>query len=53
MKKFTNVIYGANGAEKIERHENELDAVLSAWEQKMSGKTVKVVNDETCETIYR
>lgn len=49
MKKFTVIINN----EKIERHEKELEAVLSAWEAKMTGKKVKVVKDETCETIYR
>jgi hypothetical protein len=49
MKKFTVVIKN----EKIERHENQLAAIFSAWEQKMKGKQVKVVDDETCKTIYK
>ena len=47
--KFTTVINNY----KIERYENKLDAILNAWELKMSGNTVKVVDDETCEVIYR
>lgn len=49
MKKFTTVINN----EKIERHENELDAIFNAWEEKMQGKTVRVINDETCKIIYK
>ena len=50
MKKYTTII---NGNEKIERHENKLDAIFNAWEMKMKGNIVKVVNDETCEVIYK
>jgi hypothetical protein len=52
MTKFTVVIGTQERAEKIERKENALDAIISAWENKMQGKEVKVVSD-TCETIYR
>ena len=52
MKKFTVVIWNGETPEKIERHENQLSAVMSAWEAKMVGKRVKVVNDD-CETIYQ
>ena len=52
MKKFTVVIWNGETPEKIERHESQLNAVMSAWEAKMVGKIVKVVNDD-CETIYQ
>ena len=52
MKKFTVVIWNGETPEKIERHESKLNAVMSAWEAKMVGKRVKVVNDD-CETIYQ
>ena len=52
MKKLTVVIGTQERVEKIERKENALDAIISAWESKMQGKKVKVVNDN-CETIYR
>jgi hypothetical protein len=49
-EKYTTVI---NGNEKIVKHENKLDAIIKAWETKMTGNTVKVIDDETCKTIYR
>lgn len=52
MKKFTVVIGNGETPEKIERHESQLNAVISAWEAKMVGKRAKVVSDN-CETIYQ
>jgi hypothetical protein len=49
MKKYTTVINGT----KIERHECEIDAIINAWEEKMNGNTVKVVDDENCKVVYR
>lgn len=47
MKKYT-VLCG----NKIIRCETKVEAIIKAWEHKMQGYTVKVVDDATCELIY-
>jgi hypothetical protein len=49
---YTMVVFENGRATKLERFELAARAIITAWEFKMQGKTVKVVNDETCETIY-
>lgn len=48
------MVVSENGrATKLERFETATRAIIAAWEEKMQGKTARVVDDETCETIYK
>lgn len=53
MKNYTMVVSENGRANKIRRFESSTSAIITAWEEKMMGRTVKVVDDETCEIIYK
>ena len=51
--KYTMVVSENGRASKLERFESATRAIITAWEEKMQGRTVKVVDDKTCEIIYK
>jgi hypothetical protein len=53
MKKYTTVIWNKDNTAKIMRHESKVEAFVTANDEKMKGNRAQVVNDFTCEIIYK
>ena len=53
MKKYTTVIWNKDNIKKIIRNESKPEAFIIANEEKLKGNRVEVVDDFTCEIIYK
>ena len=52
MKNYTTLVKTNGIATKIIKSETEVEAIISAWEEKMNGNTVTVLDEKKFEIIY-
>lgn len=53
MERYTVLIKNNGKAEKIVETQTKIDAVITAWDAKMNGRSVIVVDGNTLEIVYR